>query len=168
MKKATFLAVASLALTVLCGGVAHAQDELPSRIEVGIQFSSITFPGQTSPGAVTVTRGSTEAGFGGRITFNLNKNISLEAEGNFFPHENFDDQSRGGNLWQGQFGVKAGKRFGKFGVFGKARPGFASFSQDRHGGRHYNDIRFQRTALYVPGFWTETADSLRHGRWRRH
>lgn len=34
----------------------------------------------------------------------------------------------GGRLVQGQFGVKAGKRFKKFGLFAKARPGLLSFS----------------------------------------
>ena len=130
IKKVTFLAGTIFALTVLCSGVAQAQDEVPSRVEVGIQFSSVTAPGQPAPGAAAVfSRTTTEAGFGGRITFNLNKNISLEAEQNYFPHENFLEDSRRGTLWQGHFGVKIGKRFGKFGVFGKARPGFASFSQ---------------------------------------
>jgi hypothetical protein len=34
----------------------------------------------------------------------------------------------GGRLLQGQAGVKTGKRFEKFGIFAKARPGIASFS----------------------------------------
>ncbi len=130
MKKATCLASIAFALTVLSSGVAHAQDEIPSRVEVGVQFSSVTSPRESVFGAPAVfTRTTTEAGFGGRITFNLNKNIALEAEQNYFPHENVFNDSRGGTLWQGHFGVKVGKRFGKFGVFGKARPGFASFSR---------------------------------------
>jgi hypothetical protein len=131
MKKATFLASIAFGLTVLFSGIAHAQDEAaPSRVEVGVQFSSVTSPRESVFGAPAVfTRTSTEAGFGGRITFNLNRNIALEAEQNYFPHENVFNDSRGGTLWQGHFGVKVGKRFGKFGVFGKARPGFASFSR---------------------------------------
>jgi hypothetical protein len=130
MKKVTFLAGTIFALTVLFSGVARAQQDPPSRVEVGVQFSSITAPGQPVADAPAVfSRTSTEAGFGGRITFNLNKNISLEAEQNYFPHENVLEDSRGGTLWQGHFGVKIGKRFGKWGVFGKARPGFASFSR---------------------------------------
>jgi hypothetical protein len=34
-----------------------------------------------------------------------------------------------GRVLQGQFGVKAGKRFKRFGIFGKARPGFVSFDK---------------------------------------
>jgi hypothetical protein len=132
MKKLTFLASMIFALTVLFSGTAQAQDtEAPSKIEVGIQFSSLTSAAPSSSlglGATGAT-GNTEAGFGGRFTFNLNKNIALEAEGNFFPRENFEDVFRGGRLLQGQFGLKAGKRFGKFGLFAKARPGLASFSK---------------------------------------
>ncbi len=130
MKRLTLLASIVVTLTVLCGNTIQAQEvDAPSKIEVGVQFSSITFPGRTDPSAVSISRGSTEAGFGGRFTFNLNKHIALEAEGNFFPHDNFYDSSHSGKLWQGQFGLKAGKRFGKFGLFAKARPGFASFSK---------------------------------------
>jgi len=130
MKKVTFLASTVFAFTVLFSGVAQAQDEVPSRVEVGVQFSSVTTPAQPVPSSgPAFSRTSTEAGFGGRITFNLNKNISLEAEQNYFPHENFFEDSRAGTLWQGHFGVKIGKRYGKWGVFAKARPGFASFSK---------------------------------------
>jgi hypothetical protein len=132
MKRPLFLASTIFALAILSGHTAQAQEPgAPSKIEVGVQFSSLTLS-QQSPffgGLDTVGRGNTEAGFGGRFSFNLNKNIALEAEGNFFPHENFDDSASSGRLLQGQFGVKAGKRFGKFGIFGKARPGFASFSK---------------------------------------
>src|SRR6185295_14071423 len=50
----------------------------------------------------------------------------LEAEGNFFPRDSVLD---GGKKTQGFFGVKAGKRFEKFGVFAKARPGFVNYSR---------------------------------------
>ena len=32
-------------------------------------------------------------------------------------------------MFQGQFGGKVGKRFDKWGLFGKARPGFVAFTQ---------------------------------------
>lgn len=130
MRRISFLATIVVTLTVLFGDTIQAQQtEAPSKIEVGIQFSSLTFPGANDSSGLSVSRSSTEAGFGGRFTFNLNKNIALEAEGNFFPHNNFYDPAHSGTLWQGQFGLKAGKRFGKFGLFAKARPGVASFSK---------------------------------------
>ena len=129
MKSPAFLA-GIFALTTLLSGTAQAQEpDLPSRIELGVQFSSMTFPELTLPGAVTFGRGNSEAGLGGRFTFNFNKHVAVEAEGNVFPHENFNDFTRSGRLLQGQFGLKAGKRFGKFGIFAKARPGLVSFSK---------------------------------------
>jgi hypothetical protein len=92
------------------------------KVELGPIFTSITKP--DFPGS------RTEVGLGGRFTFNLNDNVALEAEGSFFPGScwNCDDLNVG-KLAQGLFGVKAGKRFKKFGIFAKARPGVASFSR---------------------------------------
>jgi hypothetical protein len=58
--------------------------------------------------------------------------VALEAEGNFFPNKcGYCGLSgdNNGNITQGLFGVKAGKRFEKWGLFAKARPGLVSFSQ---------------------------------------
>ena len=131
MKKPEFLAsVIFVPMFLLCTAAEAQEPDVPSKIEVGVQFSSLTYSAPTILGqAVSVGPGSAEAGFGGRFTFNFNKHFALEAEGNFFPHPNLYDQTRNGRLLQGQFGLKAGKRFGKFGVFAKARPGFASFSE---------------------------------------
>jgi hypothetical protein len=68
-----------------------------------------------------------QPGFGGRFGYNLNTNIAVEAEMNIFPGaDSFSvpEAFRGGTKLQGLFGVKAGKRFDKVGVFAKARPGF--------------------------------------------
>ena len=123
-------ALLACTLVVLISPARAQQPDVPSKIEVGVQFSSITFPGQSGGvGSPTLTPGNTEAGGGGRFTFNFNKHIAIEAEGNFFPHPNFSDPASSGRVLQGQFGLKAGKRFGNFGLFAKARPGIGSFSQ---------------------------------------
>jgi len=99
-------------------------DELP-KFEVGVHFTSITKP--------SFGNGDTEPGLGGRLTYNINRSVAVEAVGNFFPHScrfcggNAADNS--GNISQGFFGVKAGKRFDKWGIFVKARPGITSFSK---------------------------------------
>jgi hypothetical protein len=106
---------------------AKAQSGEVPKFELGAQFTSITKP--------DFNNGATEPGFGGRFTFNLNRSVALEAVGNFFPHKcGFCGSGAGGgdnsgNITQGLFGVKAGKRFQKWGIFGKARPGVVSFSQ---------------------------------------
>jgi hypothetical protein len=70
----------------------------------------------------------TEPGFGGRFTYNLNEVFSLEAAGYFFPKRCFPCRNSG-TITQGVAGVKVGKRFEKWGVFAKARPGAISFSE---------------------------------------
>ena len=71
--------------------------------------------------------GRTEPGLGGRFTYNLNRVFSLEAAGYFFPKECFNCRNNG-RVIQAVGGLKAGKRFESWGIFGKARPGILSFS----------------------------------------
>jgi hypothetical protein len=116
----------------------HAQSD-DEKFEVGGQFSVLrvprrsinvtTFPCIVAPcPTTTVTTQNSVAnyGFGGRFGYRLSKYLTLEAEGNFFPRDSVLDD---GKKVQGFFGVKAGKRFEKFGVFAKARPGFARYSR---------------------------------------
>lgn len=70
----------------------------------------------------------TEPGFGARFTYNINKVFSLEAAGYFFPKECLQCRNNG-TITEGLAGVKVGKRFEKWGVFAKARPGVISFSE---------------------------------------
>lgn len=129
MKKRNLLAVvSSLAIVIwLSPSYVTAQtqtDEVP-KFEVGAQFTSLTKPDNFNS--------TTEVGFGGRFTFNLNRSVALEAVGNFFPHKCYfcgqgPTGDNSGNITQALFGVKAGKRFEKWGIFGKARPGLVSFS----------------------------------------
>jgi hypothetical protein len=91
-----------------------------TRFEVGAQFTSITFDA-----------GHTQPGLGGRFTFNFNDNVALEAELNYFPNDNgiINNSRNNGRVTEGLFGVKVGKRFKNFGIFGKARGGFLSFTR---------------------------------------
>jgi hypothetical protein len=132
MKTRNLLASMLFVFAFFFNHTVHAQEPVaPSKIEVGVNFSSITFSGEGPLGRIILSPDDrlSEAGFGGRLTFNLNKHVALEAEGNLFPHEDYRRLRTGGRVLQGQFGVKAGKRFGKFGVFGKARPGLLTFSK---------------------------------------
>ena len=114
------------------------------KFEVGAQFSVLrssipeaTFTGVqciTTPCPSIVISNSREnqPGLGGRFGYNLTTNIAIETELNFFPNaDSFSapDAFKGGHKIEGLFGVKAGKRFDKFGIFGKARPGFLQASK---------------------------------------
>jgi hypothetical protein len=101
-----------LLLTLVLHGSVIAQSEEP-KVEVGAQFS-------------VIGRGAATIGGGGRLTFNLAKYLALEGELNYFPSSGFSDV----RSFQGQFGVKSGLRFDRFGVFGKARPGFINTKSD--------------------------------------
>ena len=110
-------------------GEAHAQsqntpsEEVP-KYEIGGHFSSLTLDAGNND--------TTEPGLGIRFTYNLNKNIALEAEGNLFPHDARGRSFRnGGRATEGLFGVKIGKRYEHWGIFAKARPGLISFTRGR-------------------------------------
>src|SRR5262245_50327309 len=92
---------------------ANAESE-PSKFELGVQFSSLR------EGNIPLAGNTTNVGGGIRLTYNFNKYIAVEGELNYFPSTGIDNLRKA----QGQFGVKSGVRFNRFGVFGKARPGF--------------------------------------------
>ena len=123
----TSLTLVGLLLMVFSSPVAKAQSEEVPKFELAAQFTSITKP--------DFNNGATEPVFGGTFTFNLNRSVALEAVGNFFPHScRFCGRGpvagdNSGNISQGLFGVKAGKRFDKWGIFAKGRPGVVSFSE---------------------------------------
>lgn len=79
--------------------------------------------------------GATNAGLGGRVSFDLTRTFALEGEVGFFPNDRLSGEEF--NLGTGPFrivsdrrrtdvlvGIKAGMRSERVGVFGKARPGF--------------------------------------------
>jgi len=107
---------------VLCTRPAKAQTkpakDLP-KYEVGADFTTFTIDGN-----------QIELGAGGRFTYNINKSFALEAAGYFSPGT--CDHCPGqvtGRIGEGLFGVKAGKRFSKVGIFAKARPGFMTIGK---------------------------------------
>lgn len=62
------------------------------RVEAGGQFSSLSLgihEGVPNEGSLIpffdFRDTQTEIGFGGRLTYNINRGLALEAEGNFFP-----------------------------------------------------------------------------------
>src|SRR5688572_15364113 len=109
----------TLLITLIAFASVGVAQSTKDKIEIGVQSTSLTvFPPDTS-------FDETKGGIGGRITYNFNRYIAAEAEINFFPQKQLIFTSSGNSI-QAQFGVKLGKRFEKFGVFGKVRPGFIS------------------------------------------
>lgn len=111
-----------------------SSDTKTPRYEIGMQFTSVSVnpPRPLCFDLCFIPRDPpavTEPGLGGRFTFNLTRHIAFEAESNWFTRDHGTFAGPGGHMFQGQFGVKAGKRFEKWGVFGKARPGFMGFTK---------------------------------------
>jgi hypothetical protein len=105
-----------LLLTLALHGSASAQSE-ERKLELGAQVTGIAASGFGDKDSL---------GGGGRVTYNLTKYVAIEGELNYLTANSFDNYQR----LQGQFGVKAGLRYKKFGVFGKVRPGFINTKQD--------------------------------------
>ena len=104
-----------------------SSDERLKRFEVGAQFTSLFIEPPTTF-SLALPRVAVEPGFGPRFTFNLTESVAFEAEGNYYTRQHFGFL-HGGHIFQAQFGGKVGKRFDRWGVFGKARPGFVGFTR---------------------------------------
>jgi hypothetical protein len=131
MKTKNHLVIAAVCVVTLLSAPvcsAQAQTDTP-KFEVGGQFSLLNFDPFSSDG-----RRRDEYGGGGRFTFNFWKYVAAEAQLDYFPQTDSVrigtvDLPLFGSKTLAVFGVKAGARGKRFGVFGKARPGFVHFSR---------------------------------------
>ena len=114
-KQAQLLALGTLCVFFALQQQARAQAVDAPRYEVGAQFSILR---RQDPSA------DTNPGFGGRFTVNLTDNLAVEAQGDFYPSRG---SFSGGQMSSGLFGVKAGKRYERFGIYAKVRPGLVHF-----------------------------------------
>lgn len=131
--KFIFVSVAALLLRV----TAFAQENPVKTLDRELQPSAAVADGPRGPvvprfeigGGFTtlVISNDTRAGFGFRGVRNLNSSLSLEGEFNW-SLENPLFREEGGHMLEGLFGVKAGRRGKRIGLFAKARPGFISFT----------------------------------------
>ena len=125
-----FAIIFAAGLLVSAAREARAQDDEP-RWEVGGHFTALDFNNSDrltgSPGSNFQSESyPTASGFGARVGYNVTRHVAVEAELNYFPRDRFLE---GGRKVQGLFGVKAGKRFERVGVYAKARPGFLRLSR---------------------------------------
>ncbi len=101
----------------------RAQSDVP-RVEIGGHVSVLKIP---EKGLLFDT---TTVGGGGRITFNINPGLAVEGEFNYYPEINSSPIIIESPGYTGLFGVKAGWRGEKAGIFGKLRPGFLHFREE--------------------------------------
>ena len=117
MNRTQFL-IALIGLLLVQSPVLAQSSDVP-KYEVAAEF--------TSMGRNNFT-GGMEAGVGARFTFNLNKTFSLETAAYHLPRTCFTCEHNG-TVTQVVGGLKVGKRFEKWGIFAKGRPGVVSFSR---------------------------------------
>jgi Outer membrane protein beta-barrel domain len=120
-KQARLVALSTLFVFFALQQQAWAQSGDVPRYEAGAQFSTLT---TNSP------FNETKPGFGGRFTLNITDNVAAEAQGDFYPTNNTNSSEfTGGRVTSAVFGIKAGKRFERFGIYAKARPGLIHFAR---------------------------------------
>jgi len=109
-------------VTIFSAGTTNAQEI--SRFEAGPVFAYLRIP--LSP----PINDQNQAEIGGRFSWNVSRQIAVEGEVEASPFRttNLTTPYQGGHLLQTFVGVKIGKRWDKFGVFGRFRPGFTSYS----------------------------------------
>lgn len=110
------------ALSVVALVLAFGRCELQAqtgdpKLEVGVHYTAIGL----------VAFDSRESGGGVRLSYNINKYLAVEAEGNIFDFRIGDHPTDDFLAAQGLLGVKAGLRNRRLGVFAKVRPGVANF-----------------------------------------
>jgi len=107
----TFFAAAIALLLFTASASAQTRDD-DHKFEVGAFYTAVNLEGF----------GEAVSGLGGRLGYNFNKYVALDAEGSFFPRRHLGNNQLGQKT-QGFIGVKAGVRSERVGVFVKARPG---------------------------------------------
>jgi hypothetical protein len=114
----------ALTISFVCH-TSYAQSDDHKKFEVGAEFSVL---GINDPHGLSDLFPRTELGLGGRVSYDVNRHFALEAEVNVFPRDYRKVRSNftGGRMTEGLFGLKAGLRKNRFGIFGKVRPGFES------------------------------------------
>lgn len=117
MNKTQFL-IALMGVLLVQAHVLAQTTDVP-KYEVAAEFTSMDRNNVT---------GGMEAGVGARFTFNLNKTVAFETAVYHFPRT-CNTCEHDGTVTEVFGGVKVGKRFEKWGIFAKGRPGVASFSR---------------------------------------
>src|SRR5215510_9962495 len=111
------LSCVAIGFLLVCVSSTRAQEttqEKTPKFELGIHYSALNVSEDSD----------TDSGLGFRFTYNLNKYLGVEAETTDFQRICEDCVS---NERQALFGVRAGKRSGRYGLFAKVRPGYTRF-----------------------------------------
>jgi hypothetical protein len=113
MGQSSYLRITAIIFLLAYASSTQAQDKNPT-YEIGLHYAALN----------VTEKSDKDSGLGVRFTYNLNEYLGLEAETTAYPQVR---EGGGNNETQGLFGLRAGKRNKRYGVFAKARPGFTRF-----------------------------------------
>ncbi len=121
------------------------ETKVPGKWEVGPLFSTM-FIGREGPSDGV----RTEPGFGGYASYRFYHVFYFDGDLLYFPRgSNSSGPHDGGEILQGLFGLKSGIRRNHFGIFGKVRPGFNSYSQALSAISQTGQESFDRSTNFV-------------------
>jgi Outer membrane protein beta-barrel domain len=103
----------------------ESESEVPGRLEFGPQFTAMSIH-RTGP----LDGVRTDPGAGGFVSYKILPFLFADGALIYYPRDTrSSDAHDGGRILQGVFGARVGVRKNHFGIFGKARPGFNSYSR---------------------------------------
>jgi len=102
----------------------ESETNIPGTWEFGPLYSTLMIAREGSN-----TNPLTESGFGGYASYRFYGALYLDGDTLYFPRSAPAGPHDGGTILQTTIGLKGGIRRNHFGFFGKARPGFQSYSQ---------------------------------------
>jgi Outer membrane protein beta-barrel domain len=102
----------------------ESETNVPGKWEFGPLFSAMILEREGTEDGVR-----TEPGFGGYASYQFYHVLYFDGSVLYFARDtNSAGAHDGGKILQGEFGIKGGIRRNHFGIFGKVRPGFHSYS----------------------------------------
>jgi opacity protein-like surface antigen len=121
------------------------ETNIPGKWEFGPLFSTMFIRREGPTDGVR-----TEPGFGGYASYRFYHVLYFDSDVLYFPRgSNSSGPHDGGEILQGLFGLKGGIRRNHFGIFGKVRPGFNSYSQTLSAISQTGQESFDRSANFV-------------------
>ena len=121
------------------------ETSVPGKWEFGPLFSTMLIAREGPSDGV-----GTEPGFGGYASYQFYHVFYLDSGLLYFPRgSNSSGPHDGGEILQGLFGLKGGIRRNRFGIFGKVRPGFNSYSQALSAISQTGQESFSRSTNFV-------------------
>lgn len=121
------------------------ETNVPGKWELGPLFSTM-FIGREGPADGV----RTEPGFGGYASYRFYRVFYFDSDLLYYPRGSKSSGPHdGGEILEGLFGLKAGIRRNHFGIFGKVRPGFNSYSDALSAVSATGQESFRRSTNFV-------------------